>query len=97
MPKPRKLNFSLPKLVNAESIDLNIELAQINQMVNAGILPSEERIAEYLAACCQRQEFASHRKGLINCLINICRLQEEQAIETNPRLKEILVMAESLG
>jgi hypothetical protein len=90
------LAFNLPKITNMERIDLNAELAQLSQMINAGIVPSEERIAEYLAVCYQRQELGAYRDGIVACLVNICKLQETQVAETSPRLKELLVLVDTI-
>ncbi|MDO8748326.1 MAG: hypothetical protein Q7J72_04320 [Candidatus Omnitrophota bacterium] len=90
------LNFNLPMLSKAEveSLDLDKELTDIQRMVNSGIVPSGNRLKEYLSACYQKGEFDSRREGIIVSLVEICNLEESLAVESDPALREALVMAE---
>ena len=90
------LNFSLPRLANLDSINLDEELLQIRNMVKAGILPSGQRLKEFLAACWQKGELKERKADTIACLVDICRLQEDAVVETPAELKEALVIAETI-
>lgn len=91
------LNFSLPVLSAAtlEAMDLDKELEDIRNMVKAGVIPSGERVKEYLAACFQKGRMAEKQDGLLLCLSEIYRLQEEEVMETSPELRESLVIVET--
>ncbi|MFH1457641.1 MAG: hypothetical protein ABIG31_00515 [Candidatus Omnitrophota bacterium] len=75
--------------------ELNNEWQQIENMLNAGIIPSCERIREYLAVSCQSQDCSQRIDSVLACLADILRLEEERAALTEPALKEILVLLES--
>jgi len=89
------LNFRLPNSPELARMDLDREEAELNKMVEAGIVPSGERLKEYLAACHYRDETDERMEGLISCLIQACRLEEEQVVESTPEFKEALVIADS--
>lgn len=91
------LNFSLPVLSAAtlEALDLDKELEDIRNMVKAGVMPSGERVKEYLAACFQKGKMAEKQDDLLLCLSEIYRLQEEEVMETSPELRESLVIVET--
>src|SRR3989339_1726834 len=90
------LNFNLPMLSKAdiESLDLDKELTDIQRMVNSGIVPSGSRLKEYLSACYQKGEFDSRRDSIIISLAEICNLEESLAKESDPELREAMVMVE---
>ncbi|MDI6606222.1 MAG: hypothetical protein QME65_03660 [Candidatus Omnitrophota bacterium] len=91
------LNFNLPQLSRAELERINIdsEMQQISNMVQAGILPSGERIKELVAACVQKGQIKRCADGLLLCFIDICNLQEENAYESSPEFREALVIVDS--
>jgi len=91
------LNFKLPQLseIALRQINLDLEMQQIRNMVQAGIMPSGERIKELVAACMQKGEINSHADGLLLCLVDILKMEEENASESSPQLKEALVIVDS--
>jgi hypothetical protein len=91
------LNFFLPKLSQKEldQVNVNAEIQELNRMVKAGITPSGERVKELVAACSQKGKLSSCADELLLCFINICKLQEENATETSPLLREALVIVDS--
>jgi len=89
------LNFRLPNSPELARMDLDREEAELNKMVEAGIVPSGERLKEYLSACHYRNETDERMESLISCLIQACRLEEEQVVESTPEFKEALVIADS--
>ncbi|MCX5695586.1 MAG: HD domain-containing protein [Candidatus Omnitrophica bacterium] len=91
------LNFKLPQLSQAELVQINIdsEMQQIKNMVQSGIIPSGQRIKELIAACMQKKEMNSQANSLLLCLADIFKLEEENASESSPELREALVMVDS--
>jgi hypothetical protein len=86
------LNFTLPKISNIDAWNLDEEMQQIKNMVQKGMIPSEERLKEYLSACYQKGELSKRAADLVASLVDICRLEEEGVYKTKPELKEILVI-----
>jgi putative nucleotidyltransferase with HDIG domain len=74
---------------------LDEEWREIQNMLNAGIIPSCERIKEYLQASCQSQDCSQRIDNMLACLADILRLEEERVCASELVLKEILVLLES--
>jgi len=91
------LNFSLPHLSNLENINLNEELAQIQRMLQAGIIPSGERLKEYVAACYQKGELKEYLDGIVASVVDTCKLQEENVEVTSNALKEVMLILDSIS
>jgi len=91
------LNFRLPQLNQAElnQINIDLEMQQIKNMVQSGTIPSGERIKELIAACVQKKEMNSQVDNLLLCLADIFKIEEENASESSPELKEALVIVDS--
>jgi hypothetical protein len=77
------------------NINLNEEWSQIQNMLNAGVVPSSQRIKEYVQACCQGQGSGQEIDKVLTCIADIFRLEEERVSQTDPTLKEFLVLLES--
>jgi hypothetical protein len=77
------------------SINLDESLGQIKNMLNSGIIPSSERIREYLQSCCGGRDMEQDINKILACIANILRLQEDRAINTDVSLKEMLALLES--
>ncbi|MFA5155888.1 MAG: hypothetical protein WC532_00635 [Candidatus Omnitrophota bacterium] len=90
------LNFTLPQLsqVELEKIDVAAEIQQIKNMVQSGIIPSGERVKYLIAACEQKGEINSQVDNLLLCLTDIFKLEEENASESSPELREALVIVD---
>jgi hypothetical protein len=93
------LNFKLPQLSQAElkQINVNSEMQQIKNMICSGITPSGQRIKELVAACIQKKEMNSQSDSLLVCLADIFKLEEANASESAPELREALVIVDSQG
>jgi WD40 repeat protein len=89
------LKFILPKLANLEAINLNQELASIQQLIQAGIIPSGERLKAYVSACYQKQAMKSQLDALIPSLVEICKLEEQRCEKAEPALLETLVLVDA--
>lgn len=77
------------------NINLNTEWGQIQNMLNAGIIPSSERIKEYLIVCCKNGDFNQEIDKVLSCIANILRLQEDNCCATESSFREILSLLES--
>jgi len=82
--------FSVPS-----KAELDKEWAQIENMLNAGIIPSCERLREYLLGCCQGDDLNRQIDKVLACIADILRQEEEKACYTESPLREILVLLES--
>ena len=89
------LNLKLPQLANLAEINLDEEFKQIQNMLRLGITSSGERIKEYLAVCQQKGEWNIRIADVISCLVDICRLEEDNVSETPLEIKEALIIADS--
>lgn len=89
------LNFTLPKLSHLEDINLDEELESIQKMLKAGIMPSGERLKEYVAACYQKGVSGRYIDGIINFLVDICRMQEDEISVTPDDIKALLLVVDS--
>ena len=79
------------------NINLDNELKQIQDMLKAGIMPSSERIREYvLAASSLKQEDCGREVDkILGCIADIFRLEEKEAKPAPQALKDILILLES--
>ncbi len=75
--------------------ELNKEWEQIENMLNAGIAPSTDRIKDYLAACCASSAINQEADKVLSCLADIMRMEEDRVESTEPALKQILSLLES--
>ena len=66
-------------------------------MLESGTVPSGDRIKELIAACNQKGEIRYYADNLLLCLVDICKLQEQNAFETSPEFREALAIVDSLG
>nr|MBP7217290.1 hypothetical protein [Candidatus Omnitrophota bacterium] len=88
------LHFNLPK-VSTLNINLDKELADIERMVKAGIVPSGERLKEYIALCYQAKAAKSQLDALVPTLMSICKLQEVTLTAADAGLQEVLVLVDA--
>ena len=71
------------------------EWQQIENMLNAGITPSVQRIKEYLAACCEKSDFNQQVDKVLSCIADILRMEEDSCCLTDSALRELLILLES--
>jgi hypothetical protein len=86
---------NIPTLRPLANINLDEAWVQIQNMLHAGIIPSSERIKEYLQACCEKKDIHQEIDKILACIADILRLQEERAISTDLSLKKMLALLES--
>lgn len=88
------LNTFRISLSRLDGINLNQEWLQIQELAEAGITPSTERIKEYIQVSCLKDKLNDMRK-VISCIADILRAEEESCSSTDPTLRDILVVLES--
>jgi signal transduction histidine kinase len=84
--------FNLPHL---SKINLSQEWEEINRMLKAQIIPSAERLKEYLQAACLKDDLDSCRDDMLSCIRDILRMEESNYAQVDPSLKRLLVLLES--
>ena len=62
-------------------------------MLAAGIIPSTDRIMEYVQASCLKGDPDTQK--VVSCIADILRLEEERCSLTEAQLKDILIVLES--
>jgi glyceraldehyde 3-phosphate dehydrogenase len=91
------LSLSLPRLSNVENMNLSEEINEMQKMVQAGIVPSGERLKEYVAACYQKGELRQHLNGIVTFVANLCKLEEEEVVATDNGIKEVMLILDSIS
>ncbi|MCX5706627.1 MAG: hypothetical protein NTW13_03035 [Candidatus Omnitrophica bacterium] len=98
MPKPLggdpSLRSGLP-LVAVPNIKLDKEWGEIENMLNGGIIPSIDRIKDYLALSCKSEDCQARIDKALSCIAGILRIEEERCSVTDAALKQLLVLLES--
>jgi hypothetical protein len=77
------------------NFNLEEEWQRIMNMVKGGIIPSCQRIKEYLQASCLGPDCQERINKVLSCIADILRLEEERVSSTEPALREVLVLLES--
>lgn len=75
--------------------NLDSEWIDIQNMLNAGIIPSSQRIKDYVWACCKNGELPKEMNKILGCIADIMRIEEERILSTETELKDLLVLIES--
>jgi archaellum component FlaC len=76
-------------------VNLDKDWTEIQNMIQRGIIPSAQRIKEYIVVCCKEKGSNGETDKVISCIADILRLEEERCLPTDAALKEILVLLES--
>ncbi|MDD5042727.1 MAG: hypothetical protein PHV40_03565 [Candidatus Omnitrophica bacterium] len=72
--------------------DLPREWSGIERMINAGIIPSPERIKDYFAASYLEKNIDRDKGKLVSCIAEILRMEEEDYAVTDPVLRDLLAV-----
>lgn len=94
----RIVSSSLAGLHRNDTVDektLSAEWLEIERMVNAGIIPSAERIKEYLVNSGLSEDYDNNLQKVLYCMVAILRLEEERPGFVNPEFKKIISSLES--
>jgi hypothetical protein len=74
---------------------LDKEWSEIERMLNAGIIPSLERLKEYLSSSCASEDCRTRTERALSCIADILRIEEDRCELTDSALKQLLVLLES--
>jgi len=87
------LNFTAP----IPAAELENERGKITNMLGAGIIPSSERIADYLISSYQKKDgFNQEVDNVFSFVADILRIEEERVLPTEPAFRQILSMLEQI-
>jgi predicted unusual protein kinase regulating ubiquinone biosynthesis (AarF/ABC1/UbiB family) len=89
------LKLSPTDLNRLGNINLDSEWGEIQNMVNAGIIPSNERVKEYVLASCLRQNLGNQMNKVLGCIADIMRMEEDRVVDADVELKDMLVLIEA--
>lgn len=89
------LGATSKELWRGQSLNLDEEWSQIERMLNSEIIPSSQRIKEYLERSCSSQDCSERIDRVLSGIADILRLEEERVSATEPALREMLVLLES--
>ncbi len=87
-----KASIGFVSQANLRNIDLVREWSDIERLADAGIIPSAERLKDYLAASCFKDNLDGDAVRIVKCISDILRKEEETCCVTDPILKDILVV-----
>jgi hypothetical protein len=87
-----KENFKMPDLSTLKQINLNEEKAELEKMIRAGIVPSSQRMMEFVSACYVRNP---DQADAFECLADYFKLEEGLGNETAQEMKIFLAVVES--
>jgi hypothetical protein len=89
------LKFIAPDIRTLQKMNLDREAQALEGMLEKGILPSAQRVKEFIYACSYKKELGSRTEQLVSLLTDMCRLQEECVCESEPELRESLMIIEA--
>jgi len=88
-----KLNFTAPIPV----VELESERIKIENMLQAKIIPSSERIADYLVSSYKKnKDFERDADKTLSFIADILRIEEEKSLPTEPAFRQILGVLEQI-
>lgn len=87
--------YSLPVSHLIPTKNLDKEWLQIEQMVNAGIIPSSQRIKECLISSCLNGDPKEAIEKALSCVAEILVLEEENLSPLDADLYQLLAILES--
>lgn len=91
MLNPIPLTPRVMEMVNSASMkDLNEEWQDIQGRTLIGPVPYD-KLKDYVAACCQREDTAKQIEEIQNWVNNVLSLEEAAAVPTSQELKEVLL------
>ena len=74
------------------AVNTGKEWQEVENMLNAGIMPSAQRIKDYISISnCSEKEIDK----ILLCIAGIFRIEEDKVTESEPVLKDLLVLVET--
>ena len=93
------LNYDLPQMSASEvdGYEIDREESEITRLIDSGIIPSAQRIKEFMAVCAMKNEFDARRATVIVWLARMGMLEESLCCgqQASTEYKEALVIADS--
>ena len=91
------LDFSPARLSGSalEAMDLDKGLENIKQMASSSMLPSPQRLKEYISACIFKGKIDEKADDFILSMLEVFQLQAEEGIESAALEREAVVMADT--
>jgi tRNA A-37 threonylcarbamoyl transferase component Bud32 len=77
------------------ALNLDSQWQEIEIMLNGGIIPSLERIKEYVSSSCKSVDCRQRLELALSAVADILRLEEERSSSTEEALKQMLILLES--
>ena len=74
---------------------LDKDWSEVKNMLNSGIIPSIDRIKEFLVSSCASEDCKARVDKAISCIADILRLEEDRGSCAESSLKQLLVLLES--
>jgi hypothetical protein len=93
--QPGAMAAGLNQLPSVNIADLDGEWQQIEKMAASDMVPSTQRLKEFLGACCSKGALDKYAGNVLACIADIMRMEEEKAKATEPALRDILILLES--
>jgi len=93
-PQLQGITLNMPPLAQLKRIDIDKEAQQLMSMMESGIMPSRQRVMEFISACYLSAKSQSAKENAISCLTGYFKLEEQKAIETPIELKAFLFVIE---
>ncbi|MCX5708681.1 MAG: ATP-binding protein [Candidatus Omnitrophica bacterium] len=93
--QPGAIPAGINQFPSVNIADLDGEWQQIERMAATEMVPSTQRLKEFLGACCSKGALDKYAGNVLACIADILRLEEEQAKSTEPALRDILILLES--
>jgi hypothetical protein len=90
-----KTNFKLPERQLLQRIDIETENNELRNLMHAGILPSSQRLIEYITAYYLRNAGRGKIDNAVGCIVDYFKLEEENCDNTDEIVKNFLVLIES--
>jgi hypothetical protein len=85
--------LSLTAVIPSPTLDK--EWSQIENMLNGGIIPSVDRLKDYLESSCKSPDCQARINQVLSGIADILRMEEESYSFTEESLKQLLVLLES--
>ncbi len=92
-----KANLGSSAMEKLNSMNLDTEWQEIENLVNQGAIPQAERLKSYIQASCLKGNADKDIDKVISCIADILRIEEDFYIPTEPMLLDILVAVESVN
>ncbi|MBF0532878.1 MAG: hypothetical protein HQL23_07275 [Candidatus Omnitrophica bacterium] len=88
-------NVAPVRIGDFSRLDIRNEWSHMQSMVNDGVVPSDERLRNYLLAACQQKVIGRDMDQILGLLADVMRLEESHVTLTDPGVENMLALIES--